>query len=325
LYSAWISTQILNALRNQGVEIHCIDSQLLFEFRGTHLATIGTFRPNLHLMAELRSPLVAPRGVGRKRAMQPDYSLITSPITSPECSVLEVECKQYLVASKRKFADALTDYASGRPNAQIVLVNYGPASNDILDEVDASVRSRTRVIGLMRPRSEPAQSVFAELVKETIARRFAITLPRSPVAAITAMQRGGSAGEIVLCWGNFPNDLDLHLRIFQRGQLFEVSYSSKGSISDTPWAQLDHDIQLGHGQETIQIARWLNGLYRCAVHNYSGERPLAGCGAKLAVVFGKQEFLFECPTNGTGSWWEVFSYSPGTEKLEIFNRMTNSF
>lgn len=325
LYSAWISTQILNALRDQGVEIHSVDGHLLFEFRGTHLATIGTFRPNLHLMAELRSPLVAPRGVGRKRAMQPDYSLITSPITSPECSVLEVECKQYLVASKRKFADALTDYANGRPNAQIVLVNYGPASNDILDEVDASVRSRTHVIGLMRPRSEPSQSDFAELVKETVARRFAMPSPRSPLAATPAMQHGTSAGEIILRWGNFPNDLDLHLRIFQRGMPSEVSYSSKGSISDAPWAQLDHDIQRAHGQETIQISRWLDGPYRCAVHNYSGERQLAGCGATVAVVFGKQELQFECPTSGTGVWWELFSYSPATGKFEILNRITNSF
>lgn len=316
LYSAWISTQILNALREHGVEVHCVDGQLLFEFRGTHLATIGAFRPNLHLMAELRSPLVAPRGVGRKRAMQPDYSLIASPITSPECSVLEVECKQYLVASKRKFADALTDYANGRPNAQIVLVNYGPASNDILDEVDASVRRRTHVIGLMRPRSEPSQSDFAELVKETVARRF---------AAMPAMQRGTSAGQIVLRWGNFPNDLDLHLRIFQKGQPFVVSYSSMGSISDTPWAQFDHDIQRAHGQETIQISRWLDGPYRCAVHNYSGERQLAGCGARVVVFFGKQELQFECPTSGTGVWWDVFSYSPATGKFEIFNRITNSF
>jgi hypothetical protein len=146
-----------------------------------------------------------------------------------------------------------------------------------------------------------------------------------PVASIPAIQRGTSAGEIVLCWENFPNDLDLHLRIFHGGQSSKVSYSSMGSIADAPWAQLDHDIQRAHGQETIQIARWLDGPYRCAIHNYSGERPLAGCGAKLAVVFGKQEFLFECPPDGTGSWWEVFSYSPGTRKLEIFNRITNSF
>lgn len=170
LYSAWVSTQIIKALRDYGVEIHCVNGQLLFEFRGTHLATIGRFHPNLHLMAELRSPLAAPRGVGRKHAMQPDYSLITSPITSPECSILEVECKQYLVPSKQKFANALTDYANGRPNAQIVLVNYGPVTSDVLDLVNAGVRNRTHVIGLMRPRSEPSQSDFAEV--ETSAKLF---------------------------------------------------------------------------------------------------------------------------------------------------------
>jgi hypothetical protein len=257
--------------------------------------------------------------------MQPDYSLITSPITSPECSLLEVECKQYLVASKRKFADALTDYANGRPNAQIVLVNYGAASDDILDEVDASVRNRTHVIGSMRPGSEPSQSAFAKLVKETVARRFAMVSPRSPIVVTPAMQHGAVAGEIVLLWGNFPNDLDLHMRIFEGGQPFEVSYSSMGSISNAPWAQLDHDIQRAHGQETIRISRWLDGPYRCAVHNYSGERQLADCGATVAVVFGKQELRFECPTSGTGVWWDVFSYSPTTGKFEIFNRITNSF
>jgi hypothetical protein len=325
LYSAWISTQILNALCDHDVEIHCVAGQLLFEFRGTHLATIGTFRPNLHLMAELRSPLVAPRGVGRKRAMQPDYSLITSPITSPECSVLEVECKQYLVASKRKFADALTDYANGRPNAQIVLVNYGPASNDILDEVDASVRSRTHVIGLMRPRSEPSQSDFADLVKNAVLNRFATTPTRNPISLLSQTQHGQLAGQIVLSWESLPKDLDLHLNILQRDQVSEVNFSSMGSISGNPWARLDQDIRNGRGPETIQIAQWLDGTYHCGVLNYSNDYSLAGCGAKLAVMLGKQELVIECPTSGVGVWWDAFSYSPNTRKLEIFNRITSSF
>ena len=325
LYSAWISTQIVNALREQGVEIHCFEGQLLFEFKGTHLATIGTFHPNLHLMAELRSPLAAPRGAGRKRAIQPDYSLITSPITSPECSVLEVECKQYLAASKQKFADALTDYANGRPNAQIVLVNYGPVTKSILDEVDAGVRDRTHVIGLMRPRSKPSQSEFAELVKEAVLKRFSPLPVRRPVSPLLQTQHGGMAGQIVLCWESMPKDLDLHLKILHSGQAFEVSFSTMGSISGDPWAILDHDIRDGRGSETIQIARWLDGTYHCAVHNYSGDVSLAGCDAKLTVMLGKQELLIECPTSGAGDWWDAFSYSPITGKLEIFNRITNSF
>lgn len=325
LYSAWVSTQIVNALRDHGVEIHCIGGQLLFEFKGTHLATIGTFRPNLHLMAELRSPLAAPRGAGRKRAIQPDYSLITSPITSPECSILEVECKQYLAASKRKFADALTDYANGRPNAQIVLVNYGPAANDILDEVDAGVRARTHVVGLMRPRSEPSQSDFAELVKKAVLNRFAETPARSPASPPSQTKHGQLAGQIVLSWESLPKDLDLHVKILQRNQVSEVNFSNFGSISGDPWAQLDQDIRNGRGPETIQIARWLDGTYRCGVLNYSDDYSLAGCGAKLAVMLGNQELVIECPTSGAGVWWDAFSYSPTTGKLEIFNRITNSF
>jgi len=325
LYSAWISTQIVNALRDHSVDIHNVGGQLLFEFRGTHLATIGTFYPNLHLMAELRSPLVAPRGRGRKHAIQPDYSLITSPITSPECSILEVECKQYIVASKKKFADALTDYANGRPNAQIVLVNYGLATNDILDQVDADVRDRTHVIGLMRPRSEPSQSNFADLIKKAVLNRFATTLAGSPMSTLLQPQFGRLAGQIVLSWESLPKDLDLHLKIAHSGQKFDISFSSMGGITANPWAQLDQDIRDGCGQETIQIAQWLDGTYRCAVHNYSNDSQLAGCRAKLTIMLGKQELVIECPTSGTGVWWDVFVYSPTTGKLEIFNRITTSF
>jgi hypothetical protein len=309
LYSAWISTQILNALRDQGVEIHSFGGQLLFEFKGTHLATIGTFHPNLHLMAELRSPLAAPRGMGRKRAMQPDYSLITSPITSPEGSILEVECKQYLVASKRKFADALTDYATGRPNAQILLVNYGEASTDILDEVDAAVRSRTHIIGLMRPRSKRSQSRFAELVEAAVSNRFALAERTDSDPARLQTPSGTLAGQIVLIWGGLPKDLDLHLRILQGEQHFDLNFSNMGSSSDNPWAQLNQDIRDGHGDETIRIFRWVDGL----------------CGATLTIFFGKQQLVFECPTSGAGVWWDVFLYSPATGKLEVFNRITDSF
>jgi len=324
LYSAWIATQIVNALRDHTVALHCVGGRLLFEFKGTHLATIGSFHPNLHLMAELRSPLAAPRGVGRKRAIQPDYSLITSPITSPECSILEVECKQYLAASKRKFADALSDYANGRPNAQIVLVNYGPATDDILDEVGLDVRHRTRIIGWMRPRSEPSQSDFAKLVREVVRNRFSTIPGKGAFAPLSQTQPGGFVGRIVLSWGSVPRDLDLYLRIVHEGRTFEVDFSRMGDISGGPFALLDRDVRDGHGPETIQIARWLDGTYRCAVHNYSGDPALAGCGAKLSMTLGGPELAFECPTSGTGEWWEVFLYSPTTGRLEILNRITTS-
>jgi hypothetical protein len=91
VYSAWIATQIANAVEDKGVVIHSVDGQLLFEFKGTHLATIGQMSSVLYLMAEVRSPLLQPLGFGRKKAMQPDYSLFGSPITSPKASILALD------------------------------------------------------------------------------------------------------------------------------------------------------------------------------------------------------------------------------------------
>lgn len=324
LYSAWIMTQILGAMRDEDAEIHSVDGRLLFEFKPTHLATFASRQPHLHLMAEVRSSLANPLGTGRKKSVQPDYSLIPSPITSPECSLMEVECKQYVKAARKKFAHALSDYARARPLAQIVLVNYGPASDGILDAVEADVRVRTRILGGMRPRSEPAQSTFARWVRESVVSSFAnfgvVRTNSNPLPS----QHFGMAGEIRLKWKSAPRDLDLHLTIKVGGQTTEISYTAKGDTSNDPWAQLDHDDTSGQGVETIQITKWLKASYLCAVHNYSGEAPLAESGAKLTFILGGQQFQFTCPSAGSGCWWEVFSYTPSEDKLVALDRITES-
>ncbi len=322
LYSAWIMTQILAALHEDMTEIHAVNNRLLFEFRPTHLATMASRQPHLHLMAEVRSPLTNPLGLGRKGSIQPDYSLVPSPITSPECSLLEVECKQYLKAARKKFAHALSDYARGRPRAQIVLVNYGPANDSILESVEPDVRSRTRILGEMLPRSEPAQSTFAQWVREAIPASLTVRPVRASSARLPRPL--GMAAEIHLQWGSTPKDLDLFLLI-KAGHLAEkISFSAKGNISIAPWAQLNHDDTSGQGSETIQIAKWLDGIYRCMVFNYSDDAPLAGSGAMLTIALEEQQLQFVCPSQGAGRWWEVISYDPKAGKLEILDRITDA-
>ena len=163
------------------------------------------------------------------------------------------------------------------------------------------------------------------MVKDSVLNRFSIVSAKSVISQLSQLRRGQFAGQIVLSWGTLPKDLDLHLKILSKEQTFEVSYSNMGNISGDPWALLNRDFRDGYGPEIIQVAQWLDGTYRCAVRNYSGDVSLAGCGAKLTVMLGKQELVIECPTSGVGLWWDVFSYSPTTEKLEIFNRITSSF
>jgi hypothetical protein len=116
--------------------------------------------------------------------------------------------------------------------------------------------------------------------------------------------------------------LDLHLSIEFGGTSSEVSFRAKGSTRSAPWAELDHDDTAGMGFETIRIAKWLPATYRCRVHNFSAEAPIAASGATLTFHWGEQQLEFVCPSTGTGLWWDVFSYVPGEDKLAIFNQIT---
>jgi len=318
LYSAWISTQLVNALDSASLRIHHIDGALIFSFSGTHLATADNFDPHLHIWAELRSPLADPIGKGRKHSIQPDYSLITDPVTSPEASILEVECKQYRRPSKINFTNALSDYARGRPNAFIVLVNYGKADESMLSAVDDKLRNRVAIIGEMRPGSSKAQSRFKELVDNAVYGRFGTATGSKSKPSIIELD---TVGTISLTWGGSPRDLDLHLRLEMNSEIDEISFSNRGSLTEQPWAELDRDDKEGFGSESITVQRWIDDNYWWFVHNYSGEVPLASCGARVLFTCGDQEYEFICPNDGAGNWWSLFKLDGQTGRIEVENKI----
>jgi uncharacterized protein YfaP (DUF2135 family) len=131
----------------------------------------------------------------------------------------------------------------------------------------------------------------------------------------------GDTGQICLSWGALPADLDLHLKIDAAATSHEVHYSQKGSVVEEPWAQLDTDIQSGSGTETIAVTRWIDGKYHCAVHNYSGNPALAGCGARVTFTCGQEQRQFQCPIEGTGDWWSVFALDAKTGKIDVINEI----
>jgi hypothetical protein len=319
LYSVWICTQIVNAFENLSLRIHQVDETLTFSFSGTHFASIDAFLPHLHIWAELRSPLLNPIGKGRTKAIQPDYSLITDPVTNPKSSVLEVECKQYLKASRRKFADALTDYAKGRPNAHVVLVNYGKASETILNDVDKEVKERTIIIGEMKPDSKKAQIKFKQTIQNSVEKRFGYFNIKTTENVIL-----NKPGLITLTWENEPRDLDLHLKIFSSGNPFEIYYSSKGSLNEKPWVRLDNDVTSGYGPENIEITNWSGDMYHCAVYNFSKNPQLADCNARVIFKCGDDFFEFECPDKGNGFWWDIFIIDAKSGEIKTINKIVDS-
>lgn len=154
LYSAWVLTQIDGALKGTGTRYSVREGVLSFSFKGVCLAECGLLSPSPLVYAELRSNLDNPIGRGRKHGIQPDYTIAVRPVLDPDSALAVVECKQYKRPNRKAFEAAMVDYANGRPQAFVSLVDYGKASR--MSSVPAHVRSRTAMYGLMRPGTEAA-------------------------------------------------------------------------------------------------------------------------------------------------------------------------
>lgn len=181
LYQTWILTQIDKALEDYPRTIYHVNGALILRFSGTHVGTIETEKGRIHLWSELRSPLANPLGKGRKGHIQPDYSLTFEPITAPSQTVVAIECKQYRRANPKNFADALIDYARGRPNAKVLLVNYGDIPKKILDRIDNNFKARTLTVGNFMPNRLKEIEIFKQLLLESLPKSTVKREVREPL------------------------------------------------------------------------------------------------------------------------------------------------
>jgi hypothetical protein len=112
----------------------------------------------------------------------------------------------------------------------------------------------------------------------------------------------------VLSWGAAPMDLDAHLTgpVPNSANRFHVYWLIPGSLTLSPFAQLDIDQQFGFGPETITIAQQFAGVYRYYVNNFSLESPLKSSKARVDVYQGSTLVRQYFPPQQDGSYWTVF-------------------
>jgi len=141
--------------------------------------------------------------------------------------------------------------------------------------------------------------------------------------------------QIILNWGQNPNDLDAHLLVPQSGGSTDVLFSNRGSLTVSPFASLDQDDTSSFGPETITIASPtansrtvpqlpFPGIYNYFVCNFSGESttPIAQSGAGVQVLFGLSgggtavQENFSVPS-GTGPVWNIFTINGDTGVFTI--------
>ncbi|MDZ7706228.1 MAG: carboxypeptidase regulatory-like domain-containing protein [Trueperaceae bacterium] len=123
--------------------------------------------------------------------------------------------------------------------------------------------------------------------------------------------------QISLSWGETPSDLDSHFTgPLEAGGRFHVYYVNQGSLSQSPYAQLDTDDTTSFGPEVITVTRVFNGVYRYSVHDFSNRnasqsRALAESGATVEVrVDGVVVDTYNVPDQ-EGTLWTVFDFENG--------------
>lgn len=203
--------------------------------------------------------------------------------------MLEIECKQYQAPDRRNFTDALRDYASSRPKANVVLVDYGPVSDRVRDgiisAIDPPLRDRCQVIRDLRPPSSAppgheARAGLTAAVHEAIGAEVARLLPSDLPARID------------LTWEAAPPavDLDLHLEVLDGGNGRDHVSFRQPEIGDPIHARLLADVLGGPRSETLLIERWLDTTYRLWVHRFDGgelavDGKVAGADARHPRLF----------------------------------------
>lgn len=114
-----------------------------------------------------------------------------------------------------------------------------------------------------------------------------------------------AAISIKLTWGRFPSDVDSHLLTPQN---VHIDYTTKGSLTDMPYANLDIDDITSFGPEFVTIRRLARGTtYRYFLDNYSNDFVTGMGGVKVEVTYNGDTTIY---TPGTGQgglkYWHAF-------------------
>jgi uncharacterized protein YfaP (DUF2135 family) len=126
---------------------------------------------------------------------------------------------------------------------------------------------------------------------------------------------GTGTAKVRLTWGTDPSDLDSHLTgpdaSNPSGPRFHVYYSDRGSLTTTPYAELDVDDTTSFGPEVITISRFTTGTYRYSVHHYAGSGTIYTSPARVELTLNGSTTIYAPPNPGStvlgdDSVWQVF-------------------
>lgn len=319
LYSVWVGTRMLAVIRSKvpDMRFHLVDDVLSFAFGGSRLATFNWNNKQYDVWAELRSALM---GVSskRKKGIQPDFRILQVDISKSSAlqTIYVLECKHYLRENKQNFIRAATDYARSCPQANVHLVNHGPADEHTLSEnLSLELQARTKFIGDATPIRELSEKVVSNAIRSVLFPEVypaPTSVEEEPVQTLVDFLNALdpiSVGYIQLEWDDTLADIDLSLQMLSsNGQVIDkVDFRNVGMLYHSPHVRFDRDVRSGPGQERIDISWWSFNQYRVIATNYSGTGLMTFESIRCKITIGAEEMLLNFPStlSGTSHEWHI--------------------
>jgi hypothetical protein len=163
--------------------------------------------------------------------------------------------------------------------------------------------------GIARLTVRPSDTLRVSAQKGTLVSSVTTETAPSTGTLVNYVDLVEPLATVMLTWGATPSDLDSHLT--GPGGI-HVYFSSMGSKTTAPFAELDTDDTTGFGPEITTITKLDAGTYRFSVHNYSGQAagPIQASGAVVNLVVARTGVIrrYEVPTSNptNGNLWVVF-------------------
>jgi hypothetical protein len=225
-------------------------------------------------------------------------------ITSGAYVATVSEFGQYMVGAAVASPVAVTGCVnddSGAPAANVRMelegISYTGTAQVTTDATGAfslPARVSSRVVVSGRRGSFLTNSAARDVASASINISPCLTLPSTNAATMR------------LTWGEFPRDIDSHLRTPDGAHVY---YASKGSLTQAPFSSLDVDDVTGFGPEVTTIRRPKVGIYRFYLHNFSNSfNPgMTGSPTRVDLNYAGRSVVFAPPPlEGSALYWHLF-------------------
>ena len=140
-----------------------------------------------------------------------------------------------------------------------------------------------------------------------------------PVNIDTPLVLTVPAFSLSLTWGASPSDLDSHLWIpspwLVDYDYYHLYYSTDGTLTEPPYAELDYDDTSSYGPENITGVRLYEGHYEYWIDSYSTgyTDDIWGSGAQVRLEIDGGTWIFDAadvaqPAADVQGWWHVVDF-----------------